>query len=100
MSGFDHYADHENSLKEVVSTWGKKYSFTRGEIMQAFRLVEDSTNWKNPISKIVVCNTERDRVIISEAIGFLTGAYPSKVTELGNNAYHFKAAGYYATCGA
>lgn len=74
---------------------------TRAQLLAAFALVEDSTNWKNPIDRVV--NVEAVRAVggipmITEAVVFYAGCIPSfdRVPE----GYRVQAIGYFRAVGA
>lgn len=83
---------------------------TRGELVEAFALVEPAGNWKNPIDTIV---TEADAGALTgassgtdglervrQAVAFLTGS-EARYTESPNaGMWRIKAAGYFAAIGA
>jgi len=73
---------------------GTKYS--RAELKAAFELVEDKTNWKNPINKVVGADANLD--MIREAVIFFAGCVPTYTLE--GTSYRVKAVGYYVAVGA
>ena len=70
--------------------------FSRAELEAAFRLVEDPTNWKNPIRARIDSGEDMDA--IREAIIFYTGSVPTFVT-VGQFTL-VSASGYYAAIGS
>ena len=78
--------------------------FTVAELRTAFELVEDKTNWKNPIDKSLAGPlTVAERKLINAAVIFFAGC-EAKFTDEGGLAgaifTRVKAVGYYVAVGA
>lgn len=76
---------------------------SRGELKEAFDLVADPENWKNPID-IRIENPGADMIEkIKEAVVFFTGStcHVRRVVESsGRDTFHITAKGYYLAIGA
>jgi len=83
---------------------------TRGELVEAFQLVEPAGNWKNPIDHLV---SECDAAAllgassgtdglerVRQAVAFLTGSEARYTESPTAGVWRLKAAGYFAACGA
>jgi hypothetical protein len=66
-----------------------------------FELVEDKTNWKNPINSLLdpmdLVELGATKDDLSQAVIFYTGSVPT-IKRVGSK-YRVVAAGYYAVCG-
>lgn len=72
----------------------KKY--TQEQLEQAFNLVKDKTNWKNPIKAKVPLDTDIE--LITEAVIHFTGGSPEIVQR--KTHYQVSASGYYLCIGS
>jgi hypothetical protein len=89
----------EDSLNQIVAVvFGR--AITRRQFSEAFDRVIDSSNWKNPIDRVLLVNDDRDMALIREAVVFFTGSVPTFEKLRRANCYRVRAAGYYATIGA
>lgn len=90
---------------EVESMTIPGLMYKRKELSDAFDLVRDETNWKNPIKKIVQFEQEPGKTLgdfatlVRDSIIFFTGSTP-KVSGMGNYRLLFQADGYYLAIGA
>lgn len=72
--------------------------YTKKQLADAFDLVKNRNNWKNPINKNVVT---KDPNLIVEAIIYFTGSVPFYIPVKNcKDKYLFKADGYYAIIGS
>lgn len=102
-------AELDAARAEVVDRIGD-FTFTRGEITDAFNLVADKANWKNPINAVVEFRSARERIALHRAVEFFTGSRPTLTfmkfvpNDSGTGSdtvkYRVTAAGYYAAIGA
>jgi hypothetical protein len=73
--------------------------YSQAVLTAAFEMVEDSTNWKNPIDATVKLN-EGDFDVIQEAVIHFTGSVPRfSVVNKKEGLYRVQAAGYYEAIG-
>jgi hypothetical protein len=75
---------------------------TRGELSLAFARVQNRTNWKLAVDATVTLATNREILVLREAVIFFTGSVPtfSVVISPDGLRYRVQAAGYYAAVGA
>lgn len=85
------------SRRQVVEVIDGK-PVTRGQLADAFDLVADAANWKNPIDKTLRVSDET-RVLIERAVTFFAGCH-ARFQKLGENHYRVTARGYYLAVGA
>ena len=86
-------------MRKVNHDTGTIYS--RGELHEAFGLVENPDGWKHPINAVLPrehCNSKALHRI-REAVIFYTGSMPTIEWET-KSTVRVKAAGYYAVIGA
>lgn len=80
--------------------------YTQEELLAAFKRVENTRHWKNPISRIVAVEGDEDIELITQAVIHFTGSIPEFVEvpcrwrDDGKKRYRVTAAGYFATIGA
>ncbi len=80
--------------------------FSRAQLSEAFSLVSDAGDWKNPVDACVTpfCASERNVRLadllrmIEEAVIFYTGSVPT--IENDGGSYSVRAVGYYKAIGA
>jgi hypothetical protein len=84
------------SYEKPFSVNGEEIS--HDEAKEAFSLVQNEGNWKNPIDKVICCD-DRLLGIIERSIVFFTGSEP-KVISQGKGIYRIVADGYYIAIGA
>ncbi len=70
--------------------------FTVRELQEAFTMVQDQENWKNPVSALI---HPRYRDVVADAVTFMTGSIP-KFLNIGSDMLRVQAAGYYEAVGA
>jgi len=98
------------TIETTTGTNGKVYAVAA--LREAFEWVQDSSNWKNPINRIVV-GTVDELERVNEAVIFFTGAgtrqeilsptigTPSRgARDVRVFTVRVTAPGYYKTCGA
>ena len=85
------------AMQQVVATVLGR-AVTRGELNEAFKLVQPQGNWKETINATVQLD-EAGRAMVREAVIFFTGSVPT-FTPVPGLGVQVKAAGYYATIGA
>lgn len=94
------------SMAQVVANVNGK-PVTRGQLNDAFKLVQPKDHWKNPIN-VVLALTADEREMVREAIVFFTGsvarfetvAFDADRQRPNRFTYRVTAAGYFATIGA
>lgn len=69
--------------------------FTQEQLHAAFTLVQNKTNWKNPINATIENPGEEQVACIEEAVIHFTGSIAS-VNALKNGKIRVRAEGYYA----
>jgi hypothetical protein len=74
--------------------------YTRRELKEAFELVQDTQNWKNPINRMVPTCSGADLNLITSAVVFFAGCVPTFRVDRKTGCTIVKAAGYYAAVGA
>lgn len=90
----------DDSMNEIVAeVFGKNR--TRRELSEAFDLVKDRENWKNPIDCVLDESAITDEVqaLISEAVNFFAGCEAHFIPR-GNGRINVQAKGYYLSLGA
>lgn len=76
------------------------FAFTRGELAEAFRRVENKQNWKYPIDAMLAGElTHRECAAIRQAVIFFAGC-EAMFTKVRGNGYRVQAVGYYAAIGS
>jgi hypothetical protein len=100
-------AERKIALAQVIpaNSIGGLEGVTRADADEAFKLVADRSNWKNPIDRMVYLTDEQVE-LVREAVIFFTGSVP-KIERVYNmkflhnaNKYHVTADGYYRAVGA
>lgn len=89
----------DNEIATVIN--GK--DITVKELRDAFDMVCDKDNWKNPIDARIENPGAHMREVIKDAIMYFTGstAYFRRVVEdSGRDTFHITAKGYYLAIGA
>ena len=71
--------------------------FTREQLLEAFELVENKTNWKLPIDKTI---DSKDVEVVGKAIPYFTGSIAHFTPIMGTNQVRVQASGYYEAVGA
>jgi hypothetical protein len=79
--------------------------YTRGELHAAFSRVQNETNWKLPINKLIMSSGNpvsdiADLKLIAAAIVFYVGAYPIINQVMEANGWIVSSPGYYEIIGA
>ena len=94
--------DREKNRARVVSEVNGK-PVTHGELSDAFDLVADPENWKNPIDARIENPGAEMRALIAEAVVYFTGStahFRRVIESCGKDTFHITAKGYYLTIGA
>ena len=95
--------DEQAKLNAKVVAHRAGHAYTLGELHRYFNMVCDLNNWKLPIDKVALLQTERDVYGMHEAVVWFTGSVPhlavNRFTPEGIE-YRVTAAGYYAAIGA
>lgn len=94
--------DRENRDSMIVACIDGK-DITHGQMKEAFEMVCDPENWKNPIDARIENPGAHKREVIKDAIMYFTGttAYFRRVLESsGKDTFHITAKGYYIGIGA
>lgn len=93
-------------MTDSIETW-LTLRYPEATLRKAFELVQDKTNWKNPIRKRVRAEdfvkigiTESWQDVVSEAIGFYAGSHTRITFNAQNYTYLVEAQGYYLSVGA
>lgn len=77
-------------------------NYTRGELLEAFKLVQNKDHWKRSIAQHGITADKLEVVVL--AIEFFTGSIArleyDGLTEEGRPTFYVVASGYYATIGA
>lgn len=92
------YVD-ENMVVGFVGKGKDMKPVTRAVLKEAFEMVEDKENWKNPVRAEVSCLSWTTLLVVKYAVTYFTGSV-AKVKRLENGNYLVTAPGYYLTCGA
>jgi hypothetical protein len=92
----DKYQGMLKIVEQKLMALGK---FTHEQLKVAFENVQDATDWKNPIDKIIDDPGAENLVCLREAVIYFTGSVPT-ITKAGEGKVHVKANGYYLTIGA
>lgn len=87
-----------NDAVQVVAVNGSM-TWTRADLSGLFARVQNATNWKLAIDRVVTLANDRELLGMREAIIFYTGSVPA-FEAIGNNQYRVRAVGYYRTIGA
>lgn len=78
---------------KIVSIKG----YTHKELSDAFKLIQNGENWKNPIDAWIHPNSFD---VCDEACVYFTGSHLTRKQFVGSNALRVTAPGYYLTIGA
>lgn len=73
-------------------------NFTREQMEQAFKNVQNPKGWKYPINKVIQDPGPENQACLNEAIVYFTGSIP-EITTLKGGKIRVKADGYYACIG-
>lgn len=74
--------------------------YTQEELLAAFKRVENKSDWKKRIWRLVVIKDQEDRQLITQAVIHFTGSVPEFFETATPNKYRVVANGYYAAIGA
>ncbi len=84
-----------NELDDRLDSMGSE-RFTVRELHDAFSMVQDQENWKNPVSALI---HPQFKDVVADAVTFMTGSVP-KFLSIGSGMLRVQASGYYEAIGA
>ena len=93
--------DELADLDDVKKVYG---GYTHKELEEAFRLVANKSNWKDPTcTKISKKNLDKYGQVIREAVGYFTGSsaeFTYDIDSIGRKTYWCEFDGYYICIGS